>query len=176
MARKEPKNTARRLEKLEKQRTALQLRKKGLSFSEIAEIVGCTKQRIGQLINESLQDYRNDIASGADELRVLELARLDDLQQVVQRRINASKPLPIKVDLQAVMVMLKIMQRRSELLGLDVQPKKGEEGGGNGPTGPTINLTIMQFSAPLPEQKPGEPLGQVYDGVAVRVRELGGQQ
>lgn len=124
MPRKEPPNSARRLEKLEKQRNALRLRKSGYSFSQIAEIIGCTKQRVGQLINESLQEYRDDIGQGSAELRVLELARLDEMQKVVQKRIDASKPTPLKIDLQAINLSIRIMERRAALLGLDIQEQK----------------------------------------------------
>jgi len=88
---------------------ALELRKSGLTYIEIGKQIGRSQGVVVQLIRRALLDT---IQEPADQVRALELHRLDALWKRVQPKIKEG-------DLKAVEVALKIMQRRAALLGLD---------------------------------------------------------
>lgn len=102
------------IEATERQRQAVELRKAGGSFEEIARQLGY-KDPSGayRAVRTAL---RKTIQQPADELRQLEVARLDAL--LVGLWSDARKGDVAKIDR-----VLKIMQRRADLLGLDA-PKR----------------------------------------------------
>jgi len=56
---------------------------------------------------------RKTLTAPSDELRRIELERLDRLQVIAWKRVTVS------ADLKAISTVLKIMERRAKLLGLD---------------------------------------------------------
>ena len=101
----------------EKQRQALELRKAGLTFEEIAAKLGyATHVGAYQAVKSAI---RKIIKEPAEEVRDLEVARLDAM--LAGLWVDARKGNVLKVDR-----VLKIMSRRAELLGLDA-PKKYED-------------------------------------------------
>jgi hypothetical protein len=107
--------TARRnLEAAEKQAQALQLRKAGASYDTIAEHLGYRgKQGAHKAVMAAL---RNSVREPAEEYKRLELERLDVAQVALWRQVQAG-------NLGAIDRLLKIMERRARLLGLDAPTK-----------------------------------------------------
>lgn len=108
----------------QRQQQALLLRLAGLSMSEIGVKIGMTKARVGQYLKNALEEFREDIGQGVEELRAIETAKLDQLQVALSKRINETQNAKGGVDIKAVNSMLRLMERRAALLGLDVQPQK----------------------------------------------------
>lgn len=104
----------RRIEAAEKRRRALQLRKAGATFDQIAEQVGYDNRgNACRAIQQELADLPKE---DAVELRDLELARLDSL-------LTAMWPKAMNGNGWAVDRVLRIMERRARLAGLD-QPEQ----------------------------------------------------
>lgn len=100
--------------------TALNARRGGATFDEIAEQMGLPVKRVQRILQDALADARQQVAEQAAELRAMELSRLDALQMGVWGAAAAG-------NLFAVDRVLKIMERRAKLLGLDVQPDRDSE-------------------------------------------------
>lgn len=112
---------------VERQRRALELRKAGWQFIDIANELGYkdasgSYHAVASALKKTLQEP-------ADELRQLEATRLDQL-------LLGLWPKAIKGDTWAVDRVLKIMERRAALLGLDA-PVKRED---------TLHVMIQTFA------------------------------
>lgn len=99
---------------VDRQRQALELRRRGLSYARIAQHLDYASasgahQAVQRGLTTTLQEP-------ADDLRNLELARLDAMHQALW-------PRAVKGNVWAVDRVLSIMQRRARLLGLDA-PKQ----------------------------------------------------
>ncbi len=107
------------LSALDKQMQALKLRRAGLGYDEIAKLVGY-KSASGAFgaVRSAL---RKTLQEPADDLRKMELERLDVAMQAIF-------PMVTKGNLLAIDRYLKISERRSKLLGLDL-PTQLEIGG-----------------------------------------------
>lgn len=103
------KQTQRDYERAERKRNALELRLAGASYRDIAQALEVSPATALQDCKEALADIP---AQQADEMRTVELSRLDRLQRAVW-------PRAIKGDLQAVDRAIKIIDRRAKLFGLD---------------------------------------------------------
>jgi len=106
----ESSTSVKRIEEAEKQRQALELRKAGAGFEEIARALGFRHASGAHYAVKTA--LRKTIQQPADELRELETARLDDLLRGIW--VEARKGNVAKIDRA-----LKIMARRANLLGLD---------------------------------------------------------
>jgi hypothetical protein len=91
------------------QRAALDLRKGGKSYGEIAELMGVKRVRAYRLVKAALLKI---IKEPAEDVLQLELERLDQLLEAVWFKALSSDPL-------AINSALRIMERRAKLLGLD---------------------------------------------------------
>lgn len=100
---------------LENQRRALELRRSGASYTEIAAAIGLSRSHAHRLVSLALADARESVATNADELRAEELSRLDALLSSLWAAARRGQ-------LGAVDRVLKIMERRARMLNLDVQP------------------------------------------------------
>jgi len=110
----EPKTSVRRLRAVERQRRALELRKAGASFDEIGSSLGYRgKSGAYQAVMSAL---RRTLQEPADEVRKLELARLDRAQRSAWERM-------LHGDLDALGKVLKVMEHRAKLLGLAAPEK-----------------------------------------------------
>lgn len=101
---------------IEKERRVLELRRAGLTFDVIAQEVGYSNasgayHAFTRAMKRTLQQ------AGADELRELELDRLDRLQRFAW-------PQATQGNLRAIDSILRIMARRARLLGLDAPIKQ----------------------------------------------------
>lgn len=106
----ESKTSPRHLSAAEKQAQALELRKNRVSYDKIAEVLGYSgKSGAYKAVQSAL---KKTLQEPADELRALEGMALDDLQ-------FAQMPLARKGHQGAAALVLKIMERRAKLFGLD---------------------------------------------------------
>ena len=98
----------------EKQIQALTLRKAGVGYIDIAKALGY-KDHSGawRAVKAALKRTQQE---PADELRTLELVRLDDMLKAIAPHVSAG-------NLTAIDRALKIQQRRAALLGLDMPAK-----------------------------------------------------
>jgi hypothetical protein len=125
-------------ETIEKERRALGLRRAGITYDEIARQVGYAnasgaRKAVMRGLKRTLQD-------DADATRQLEADRLDRLQAGVWNAAAGG-------DVQALDRVLKIMDRRAKLLGLDVPAKHELTGPGGG------GLVIEVLPELLPSMK-----------------------
>lgn len=97
---------------LDRQQEALELRKSGASFAAIARTLGVSTTQAYNDVEAALAEAVNRNVGKADELRQLELQRLDEVFfGIYQRAVGG--------ELKAVDRLLRISERRAKLLGLD---------------------------------------------------------
>lgn len=111
----EHKASERLIESAERQRKALELRKSGLDYRSIAERLGYSS--VAGVYKAVQVALKKTLQEPADELRAIEVERLD-------RMLLGLWPKAIKGDTWAVDRVLKIMERRATLLGLDAPQKR----------------------------------------------------
>jgi len=109
----ESKISPRRILAAEKQVKAMELRKAGATFREIGEKLGYTEAGARKAVMSAL---RKTLREPADELRTLEVERLDAMMQGLWPEALRGNP-------NAVTRVLNIMERRAKLLGLDAPAK-----------------------------------------------------
>src|SRR5699024_1010607 len=100
---------AKEFERAERKKNAVELRLAGASYRDIGNALGCSTVTAMNDCKEALAEIP---MQQADEMRTVELSRLDRLQRAVWGKA-------IKGDLQAVDRAIKIIDRRAKLLGLD---------------------------------------------------------
>ena len=105
----------------DRQLKALTLRKAGAGYQAIADALGY-KDHTGawRAVKSAL---KRTLQEPADELRTLELARLDDMAKAIAPHVAAG-------NLTAIDRNLKIMERRARLVGLDAPAKTDVTSGG----------------------------------------------
>lgn len=110
----ESKTSKNRLTAVDRQAKALALRKAGIGYQEIAAELGYAGPAGAyKAIQTAL---RKTIQEPADEVRSLELARLDSMLRAIWTRILDGNDYAIDRG-------LKIMERRAKMLGLDAPTK-----------------------------------------------------
>lgn len=143
MARRNNNANAQSIEAKEKAARALELRKEGKTFDEIATEAGYTcRQSAYDAVKRAMSALTREPAT---ELLELELARLDTMWGI--HYLNASAG-----DVQALAACMRIMERRAKLLGLDAPDKSSAEI--TGPDGgPVAMPTIIQLVGVRPKQQ-----------------------
>lgn len=109
-------NSAAKARTLDNQIKALELRRMGKGYVEIAAALGIGKSQAHRLVQAGLEDARAQVASDATELRAEEVSRLDAM-------LAGLWPEARKGSYAAIDRVLKIMERRAKLLGLDAPIK-----------------------------------------------------
>lgn len=102
------------IETAEKMAEALEMRKEGCTFGVIAERMGYFDASGASKIVKRAMALT--IQEPADEVRRLELERLDMMLKAINSRVKAGEP-------RAIEVALQIGDRRAKLLGLDAPTK-----------------------------------------------------
>lgn len=118
------KATARKLKTHDMTHQALELRKAGLTYEKIAEALGIAKSYAHEIIMKGLESIKEDIKTDASSLVALEVERLDALL----RSLWANKDNPRHAD-----TILKIMERKAKLQGLDAPTRIEQSGVGGNP-------------------------------------------
>jgi orotate phosphoribosyltransferase-like protein len=95
---------------------ALHLRRGGLTFEEIAADLGVDEKRARRLCSDAMEDARAQVATAAEELRALEVSRLDSV-------LNSIWDSAMRGNLPVIDRVIKIMERRAKMLGLDAQER-----------------------------------------------------
>lgn len=95
---------------------ALELRKMGLSYRVIAERMGISVERAHSHVQTELIFLRNKTTLDTESVREMELMRLDEITASLWPKVKRG-------DASAVMAVLKGMERRAKLLGLDAPVK-----------------------------------------------------
>lgn len=101
----------------DEQAEVLDLRRKGHTVRAIAERTGIPRSTVQNRLDAAIAEL---VLPLADEVRLLELARLDTWQVRLEEQLDAGEA-PERV----VPVALKVQERRSRLLGLDA-PERAE--------------------------------------------------
>lgn len=92
---------------------ALHLRRGGLTFEEIAADMSIDEKRARRLCSDAMEDARAQVAATAVEMRALEVSRLDAIT-------NSIWDAAMRGNLATIDRVLKLMERRARMLGLDV--------------------------------------------------------
>lgn len=112
MAKPESKTSSRTLVAREREAEAVKLRESGASFEKIGKQLGVTTSGAYRAVARSLTRVIAQTSESAAQLRALELQRLDKL-------LLALWPRASKGDDAAVDRVLRVMERRAKLCGLD---------------------------------------------------------
>jgi hypothetical protein len=112
---------------------ALELRKAAVSYQQIADQLGY--RSASGAFNAVKAALKATLREPANELRDLEVARLDAMLLPLWRRVQSG-------DEKAVDRVLRIMERRARLLGLDA-PTRGEI---SGPDGKPLAFDLSRLS------------------------------
>lgn len=113
---KKQRASAKLIAQREKEQRALELRKAGLTYDEIAKSLEMSKNGVWKAVNRVLEDVADEAKKEATGLRALEALRLDDLQKSLWARAR-------KGDLAAMDRIIRVLERRAKLLGLDAPVK-----------------------------------------------------
>lgn len=127
----------------ERARHALDLRRKGASYRDIAHSLGVAPSTAYGYVREELDELRREVTETAAELRDVEVQRLDALTSQLFLMLDRSNP---SEGARLALALVRVSESRRQLLGLDA-PQKIEHSG---------NLyTIREVSPDCPEW--GEP-------------------
>ena len=109
---------------------AIELRKAGLSYRQIGEQLGVSEQQAWRDVKKALADLAEMEQDHAREYRQLELERLDALLSPLWLRARGRRIQhddgtveDVPPDYAAVDRVMRLMEARRRLLGLDVQPE-----------------------------------------------------
>lgn len=100
----------------ERKRLAFELRKAGASYEEIGRSLGCSKQAAHAMVHKTLAELRARTDEIAEDVRSMELHRLDALLKGLWPAASKGAPIPVEK-------ALKVMERRARMLGLDMPEK-----------------------------------------------------
>ncbi len=97
--------------------SALRLRMAGRSYRQIGKVLSLSHSRAYEIVIGRLQEIRSLNLELVEELRTLELARLDDMW----RRMYPAPELPnASIDPKTAIALLRIVHERRAIAGLDV--------------------------------------------------------
>jgi len=107
------------------------MRQAGVASQEIARRFGCSVAVVGRSVNRQLEKLNSEALLAYPEVLRMELERLDSLQSAIwpmtqHRRITLDDGTEVSVepDMKAIQQVLSVMDRRSKLLGMEVQQKQ----------------------------------------------------
>jgi hypothetical protein len=99
---------------------ALALRKDGHSYQQIAKIQNCSVACAWKRVQRSIERLREQVDEAAEHVRDIELARLDEAVLALMPRVRDG-------DDKAIASMIRAMERRAKMLGLDSPDKHRHE-------------------------------------------------
>ncbi len=116
------KSSVRRIRTTEKTLRALELRKRGMNYTQIGEKLGCNRSTACRYVLSELENLADKCREEAVQVRNLELHRLDELYLIAYHAISDGN------DLAGIDRCLRIMERRAKLLGIDAAAKVDVQG------------------------------------------------
>lgn len=131
----------RRVRGRDRQLQALELRTRGLTFEAIGRRLGVSTQAAHATVSRALSRSLAQSNASANELRALELTRLDAMLAALWCKIEEG-------DVPAINAALRISERRAKLTGLDTPSDKA---------GPALTLADI-FARPMPKDARGWPI------------------
>jgi len=103
----------------ERKEKALELRKQGYSYRDIGSVIGCTNVRAQQIISTFLKEINSRNELSAEDLRTLELEKLDKMEKTLNEQITSlTGPGQMKYVQKALELLLKVQSQRAKLLGI----------------------------------------------------------
>jgi hypothetical protein len=136
---------------VDKERKVLELRRTGMSYAEIAQAVGY--QGPGAAWKACQRALTKTLQEPADEVRIIELVRLDAYLTYLQGKIERG-------DTRAIDTALRVGDRRAKLLGIDAPTKAQVEV--TTYDGDSVDAEIQRLVKLLGEASSGIP--SVLDG------------
>jgi predicted transcriptional regulator len=115
------KSSVRRIRTTEKTLKALELRKRGMNYTQIGKKLGCARSTACRYVLSELENLADKCREEAVQVRDLELHRLDELYLVAYAEVEDG-------NIPAIDRCLRIMERRAKLLGLDAAEKVEHSG------------------------------------------------
>ena len=107
------------------------MRQAGVAAQEIARRFGVSVAVVGRSVNRQLEKLNSEALLAYPEVLRMELERLDALQSAIwpmtqHRRVTLDDGTEVSVepDMKAIQQVLSVMDRRSKLLGMEVQQKQ----------------------------------------------------
>jgi len=116
-------SSKRRSQAAEREKAAFALRIAGATYAQIAERLGVTTAGAHKIVKRVLERTRAETNEEAAELRRLEVERLDALLLTLWKPATEGS-------LGAIDRVLKVMERRARLLGLDAPTRQDITSGG----------------------------------------------
>ena len=116
------KTSVRRIKTTEKTLKALELRKRGMNYTQIGEKLGCARNTACRYVLSELENLADKCREEAVQVRDLELHRLDELYLIAYHAISDGN------DLAGIDRCLRIMERRAKLLRIDAAAKVDVQG------------------------------------------------
>ena len=119
MGRQRNATSAFQLKAKQRQAEALELRKAGLTYEEIAKRLGYGSRTAAYTaVKRALTELAEETSASAEQLRELENSRLDRLHTIVWAQATQNR------DLAAVDRAVRISERRAKLFGLDLNEQR----------------------------------------------------
>ena len=115
------KSSVRRIRTTEKTLRALELRKRGLNYTQIGKKLGCNRSTACRYVLSELENLADKCREEAVHVRDLELQRLDALYLKAWEAVEEG-------DLPSIDRCLRVQERRAKLLGLDAAEKVEHSG------------------------------------------------
>lgn len=106
-----------RIRNLEQSDTALRLRVSGATYEQIAQQLNVTRSRAYAIVSNAIATKEYETKELANEVRAIELERLNEMTLRLRNAIINEDP--TEPQFQAYQTLLKVMERRSKMLGLD---------------------------------------------------------
>jgi len=153
-----PRKTARKARATARKRTALDLRIEGKTFEVIAKTLGISRQGAWDLVDRELKRLAEDTKDQAEELRALDLERVDFALRGLVGKVRRGVP-------PAAQAYLKALERRAHLLGLDA-PSRHEHSGPDGAPIPlsdartALAAALASAGADTAPEAAGDPTGK----------------
>jgi len=137
---------------------ALELREAGAKYRQIAEKLNVSVGRAHQYVMEAIAELHEQVLESAEQVKLLELNRLDAMWMRLSARKDNDSP-------RVVEAMLRIMERRARLLGLDAPVEIGGPGGGPIPVAPSDAREVLEGKVEdmFRRLRAGESVGAIVD-------------
>ncbi len=101
----------------EKRRRAVDLRRAGFTYEQIADKVGISRGYACKLVTSALKRIREETNEITEDVKALELQRLDELFRTAYQAV-------LDGEVRAIDQAIKVMDRRARLLGLDAATRQ----------------------------------------------------
>lgn len=153
------------------------MRQAGVASQEIARRFGVSVATVGRSVNRQLEKLNSEALLAYPEVLRMELERLDALQSAIwpmtqHRRVtlNDGTEVSVEPDMKAIQQVLSVMDRRSKLLGMEVQQKQVDVKIGLDGMTDSIRLAMAGAQGALPSATAHSPEAEAKQLLALMVR------